>query len=189
MRPANFILATLFLAGATFLAAPAGRTAAGADAKDRPAAATRPAAGATLAAQKRLAELLNALKGESLTASLSHNRAEWETLSPDQRSRFRQEAMAFLSESPDQQERLLRQYQRLISLSAERQENYRRIARWLKVVVDSMTPEERKGLLEMPPDKRARAILARKAELISQGKLSPDPATLPAGPPAGNTTE
>ena len=147
-----------------------------------PAAASRPApaAGVTLAAQRRLAEKLNAIKGTSLAASLSHNRAEWDSLSPDQRDRFRQEALAFLNESPQRQEQLLSQYQRLITLSAERQEHYRQIAKWLQVVVDSMTAAEREALLKMAPEQRARAILARKAELVSQGKLPPDPARRPA---------
>ena len=185
MRSASSILLFLLLAGAALpVAAQSGRPA-GADPKDRPAgtaAALRPApTGVTLAAQKRLAERLNAIKGVSLAASLSHNRAEWESLSPDQRNRFRQEALAFLNQSPDRQERLLRQYQRLITLSAERQENYRQIAKWLKVVVDSMTPAERKTLLEMAPEQRAKAILARKTELISQGKLPPEPTSRPAG--------
>jgi hypothetical protein len=187
-RMNSIVLAALALIGGTFLAA------AGADPRpeDRPAATpapaaaaaptTRPAAGMTLAAQQRLADRLNAIKGGSLQASLSHNRAEWESLSPDQRNRFRQEALAFLSESPDQQDRLMRQYQRLVSLSADRQENYRQIAKWLKVVVDSMSPEERKALLEMPPEQKAKALLARKAELTAQGKL-------PAEPAAATTTK
>ena len=190
MRRASSILTILLLAGAALpAAAQSGRPAPAADPKARAAApASRPApAGVTLAAQKRLAERLNAIKGPSLAASLSHNRAEWESLSPDQRSRFRQEALAFLNQSPDRQELLLKQYQRLITLSAERQENYRQIAKWLKVVVDSMTFAERKALLEMAPEQRAKAILARKAELISQGKLPAESASRPADPPPGST--
>jgi hypothetical protein len=184
MRPTTSILATLLLIGATLWAG----AARGADPRpDRPAAATtRPAAGAaaqvtgvTLPAQQRLAAQLNAIRGTSLADSLSHNRAEWESLSPDQRSRFRQEALAFLSESPDQQDRLLKQYQKLISLSADRQENYRQIAKWLKVVVDSMSADERKSLLAMPPEQRAKALLARKAQLIEQGLLPADPTSQP----------
>ena len=151
-------------------------------------ASRAPAPGdAALAAQKQLAAKLRVLKVTSLAAALDHNRAEWTSLSPDQRSRFRQEALAFLSQSPDQQDRLLRQYQRLIALSAERQENYRRIAQWVQVVADSMTPDERRVLLEMPPQQRAKALLDRKAELVDQGKLPPDkPATTqPAGTESG----
>ena len=190
MHRASSILTILLLAGAALpAAAQSARPPVGTDSKDRAAAATsRPApAGVTLAAQKRLAERLNAIKGPSLASSLSHNRAEWESLSPDQRSRFRQEALAFLNQSPDRQELLLKQYQRLITLSAERQENYRQIAKWLKIVVDSMSYAERKALLEMAPEQRAKAILARKAELISQGKLPADPASRPADPPPGST--
>jgi hypothetical protein len=203
------VIWTAILVGAACLTGPASRPAAGDDSPPEgallaagarpsggaPAAraatpsarpAEPPPAGATLAAQQRLAERLNALKGPSLAAALDHNRAEWTSLSPDQRDRFRQEALAFLDQSPEQQDRLLRQYQRLIALSAERQENYRRIAQWVRVVVDSMTAEERKALLEMPPQQRAKALLERKRELIEQGKLSPDAASAasPSVPPA-----
>jgi hypothetical protein len=182
MRPVKSILTTLLAIGATLWAG----AASGDDprpVKDRPAApTTRPAlqsAGATLAAQQRLAVRLNAIRGQSLASALSHNRAEWESLSPDQRSRFRQEALAFLSESPDQQDRLLKQYEKLVSLSPDRQDNYRQIAKWLKVVVDSLSAEERKNLLAMPPEQRAKALLVRKAELIQQGKLPPEAASQP----------
>jgi hypothetical protein len=177
MRRASSILTAVLVIGSAFGAG----AAFGADPKPAgPNPAPAPAAGATLAAQQRLAARLNALRGESLASALSHNRAEWESLSPDQRSRFRQDALAFLSESPDQQDRLLKQYQKLITLSAERQADYRQIAKWLKVVVDSMSADERKALREMPPEQRAKALLARKAELVSQGKLPAEPATRPA---------
>lgn len=179
MRATRHILMILLVTAATLgvaLAAP--------PPKGDPAKAPPP--GSTLAAQKKLAARLNAIKGVSLAQVLGHNRSEWDRLSPDQRDRFRQQALAFLNQSPEQQEKLLDQYQKLVSLSAERRKDYREIAQWLKTVVDSFTPEQRKALLEMPPEQRAKTILDRKAELIRQGKLPPDPspASLPAPSPA-----
>ncbi|HUT60856.1 MAG TPA: DUF3106 domain-containing protein [Phycisphaerae bacterium] len=165
--------------------------------KERPEgpSISRPPAG-SIAAQLRLAAKLRAIKGPTLAAALDHNRAEWEALSPDERSRFREHAVAFLNESPEQQERLLEQYRRLIQMSAERREEYRRTAKWLAVVAESFTAAERQALLQMPPEKRARVILERKAELIRrgvlprepEGPLTGTPATMPA-PTTGSTTQ
>lgn len=127
--------------------------------------------------------------GTTLAASLDHNRSQWDALSPDQRSRFRQEALAFLKESPQEQQRLLRHYEKLIALSADRQERYRQTAEWLRTVNASFTAAERQQLLEMPPDQRAKALLERKAELIRQGKLSAETAaTAPTTRPATTAT-
>ena len=179
MRRASTILLALLQALTPLPLAAQSVRPGGADARDRAAPVSRPA-GVTLAAQKRLADRLNAIKGPSLAASLSHNRADWEGLSPDQRDRFRQEALSFLSQSPERQEQLLARYQKLIALSADRQEHYRQIAKWLQVVVDSMTPAQREALLKMAPEQRAKELLARKAVLVSQGKLPEDPASRPA---------
>jgi hypothetical protein len=182
MRSARVIPA--FILSAACLAVLASGPAAANPPARAQAPATQPSRqpSAAMSAQKQLAGRLRAIKGDSIADALNHNRAEWSSLSPDQRSRFRREALAFLSRSPDQQDRLLRQYQRLVSLSAERQENYRRIAQWLSAVVGSMSADERKAMLEMSPQQRAKALLDRKAELIAKGKLPPDrPATQPAG--------
>ncbi len=121
----------------------------------------------------------------SLAAAMDHNRADWEKLSPDQRSRFRQEALAFLNENPQEQERLLQQYDKLISMSAAKQAKYRQTAEWLKVVTASFTAEERKALLALTPEQRAKALLERKALLIKEGKL---PAETPTSAPATEAT-
>jgi hypothetical protein len=121
----------------------------------------------------------------SLAAAMDHNRADWEKLSPDQRNKFRQEALAFLNENPQEQERLLQQYDKLISMSAAKQAKYRQTAEWLKVVTASFTPEERKTLLALTPEQRAKALLERKAQLIKEGKL---PAETPKSAPATEAT-
>lgn len=136
----------------------------------------------SIARQQLLAAKIKRImsEGASLASAMNHNRMEWESLSPDQRSRFRQEALAFLNENPQEQERLLAQYDKLISMSAARQQKYRQTAEWLKVVTASFTPDERKALLAMTPQQRAKALLDRKAELIQTGKL---PADTPASAP------
>lgn len=141
----------------------------------------------SMARQLRLVAQLKAVnENTTLTAALDHNRQQWESLSPDQRSKFRQDAVAFLNQDPQKQEQLLKQYEKLILLSAQQQEKYRQMAQWLKVVTESFTPQERKELLEMNPDERAHKLLERKAELTRQGKL---PADQPASVPASRSSE
>ncbi len=142
---------------------------------------TRPPRG-SLAAQLRLKLSLQMSGGTSLAASLDHNRHEWEMLSPEQRERFRGMAVAFLDKDPKEQEKLLRDYSRLLSLNREKREAYRARAKWVRVVVASFTPEQRKQLAGMSSTDRAKALIARRDELKSQGKLHPTTrsATAPA---------
>lgn len=139
----------------------------------------------SIARQLRLRmELMKKASG-TLASSLSHNRGEWERISPDQREKFRREAYAFLQQNPQEQDRLLEHYTRFIEMSAQRQAEYQARAQWLSVVAASFTPEQRKALEAMPAEQRAKALLDRKAELIAQGKLAPDaPASAPASGPA-----
>jgi hypothetical protein len=122
----------------------------------------------------------------TLQASLNHNRQEWESLSPDQRDHYRQEALAFMDKSEAEQEALLKKYESLIKMDAQKQQAYRERAKWLKVVVDSFTPQERENLQKMSADERAKILLDRKAQLIAEGRLapSPQPTTQPATQPA-----
>ena len=141
---------------------------------------TKPPAG-SIAAQLRLKMKLHRITAGPLSASLRHNRMEWESLTPDERGRFRKSFLAYLRKSPTEKERLLTHYEELFKMTAERRDAYRRRAKWLSVVVRSFTANERKELQQMDPDNRARKILARKALLINQGKLKPDaPTSAPA---------
>ena len=141
---------------------------------------TKPPAG-SLAAQRRLKMKLHRITAGRLSASLEHNRMEWESLTPDERGRFRKNFLAFLHKSQAEQDMLLAHYEKLFKMTAERREAYRRRAKWLAIVVRSFTAKERKELQQMDPDDRARKILARKALLINQGKLKRDaPTSAPA---------
>jgi len=138
---------------------------------------------------------LRSLAGETLAESLQHNRLEWLAMSPDQRERYRREALAFLRKDQQQQEELLRRYDMLTKMPPEKRQAYRKRAKWLKVVVASLTPDERRELAGLSPEARARRLLARKAELIRQGKLSSDettaasaPTTTPATTPTATPT-
>lgn len=146
---------------------------------------TRPPAG-SIARQLRLKMKLHRITpGGSLVATLKHNRQEWESLTPDERGRFRKSFMAFQGKSEAEQEQILSHYEKLFKMTAERREAYRRRAKWLAIVVESFTPAERAELQVMTPDDRARKILTRKALLIKQGKLAPNGATTaPASAPA-----
>jgi hypothetical protein len=125
-------------------------------------------------------KLAEVASGESL--SMSINRQEWDRLTPDERDKYRREALAFLGKSPEEQEKVLKHYDELVKLSDAKKQAYLQRAAWLHAVVESFTAQERKDLTQLPPDQRAKRLLQRKAELIQQGKLAPDtqPATAPA---------
>jgi hypothetical protein len=144
---------------------------------------TRPPRG-SLAAQLRLKLSLQMTGGTSLAASMDHNRQDWEMLSPEQRERFRGMAVAFLDKDPKEQEKLLRSYSAFLSLDKQKREQYRARADWVRTVVASFTPQERKQLESMSSMDRAKAIIARRDELVSQGKLQLQPTTRPATEPA-----
>jgi TRAP-type C4-dicarboxylate transport system substrate-binding protein len=158
-------------------------------AQDDSDALRRPPTG-SIAAQLRLKQkLLAAQSGTTLAATLQHNRRQWESLSPEQRDRIRQVAVAFLQQNPDRQLELIEQYDRFIRMSAERQRAYRQRERWLKAVVASFTPQERDQLRNLASDERARRLIARRDELVAHGKLTLEPATQPASAPATRPTD
>ncbi len=142
---------------------------------------TRPTRG-SMAAQLRLKLSLQMSGGTSLAASMDHNRQEWQMLTPEQRERFRGIAVAFLDKDPKEQEKLLRSYSAFLSLNKQKREAYRARAEWVRVVVASFTPEQRKQLARMSSRDRAKALIARREELRSQGKL-PAPTAQPTTPP------
>ena len=149
-------------------------------ADDDNSALTRPPAG-SIAAQLRLKMKLHQITLGPLAVTMRHNRMEWDSLTPDERGRFRKSFLAYRHKSPAEKERLLTHYEELFKMRADRREAYRRRAKWLDVVVRSFTAKERKALQEMTPDDRARKILARKALLIKQGRLKVDaPTSAPA---------
>ncbi len=170
-----FIRTTLILAlaGGAALAEPAG---------DK---ATPKARWGSVARQLMLKYRLQKIATGTLATSLDHNRRRWESLSPDQREQYRRDALAFEQKSLADQEKLLKHYDKLIKLPADKREAYRRRARWLKVVAASFTAEQRRRLMALPPDQRARKLLERKARLIRQGKLKDDGATAPRQGPQG----
>jgi len=118
----------------------------------------------------------------SLAASMDHNRQDWEMLSPEQRERFRGMAVAFLDKNPKEQEKLLLSYSAFLSLDKQKREEYRVRADWVRAVVATLTPQERKQLASMSSMDRAKALIARRDELVSQGKLklTTPPTTAPA---------
>jgi len=142
---------------------------------------SRPPSG-SIARQLRLKMKLHRITANgSLVATLKHNRQEWESLTPDQRGRFRKSFMAYQRKTEGEQEQILSHYETLFKMTAERRQAYRQRAKWLTVVVESFTPVERAELQGMTPDDRARKILDRKALLLKQGKLKlDDPTTAPA---------
>jgi len=144
---------------------------------------TRPPRG-SLAAQLRLKLSLQMSAGTSLAASMNHNRQDWEMLSPEQRERFRGMAVAFLDKDPKQQEKLLLSYSAFLALDKQKREEYRVRADWVRAVVATFTAQERKQLESMSSMDRAKAIIARRDELVSQGKLKLQPTTQPTTAPA-----
>ncbi len=111
-----------------------------------------------VAKQLRLVlKLRTAAAGDSLAMSI--NRQEWTNLTPDERDKYRREALAFLSKSPEEQEKILKHYDNLVSLSAQKRQAYLQRAQWLHVVVESFTAQERQDLTQLPPDQRAKRLL------------------------------
>jgi hypothetical protein len=91
-------------------------------------------------------------------------------------------AVAFLDKDPKELEKLLLSYSAFLSLDKQKQEEYRVRADWVRAVVATFTPQERKQLASMSSMDRAKAIIARRDELVSQGKLkvATQPTTAPA---------
>ena len=162
-------------------ATPAGRAQADGDGNASPAGAIRPAKG-SVAAQLALQYKLQAAgDGLSLAAALDHSRDAWESLSPDEREKFRKVALAILRKDPAEQEELLAHYEKLIKMSAERQKAYERRAAWLKAVLDTLSEDEKKQLLAMPPRDRAARLIELRDKLVAEGKLVlKEPDTQPA---------
>jgi hypothetical protein len=155
---------------------------------DDTAAMRKPPAG-SVARQLRIQSLLRAQQeGSSLLASINHNRQEWDLLSPDQRENYRSKAYAFLKESPEKQEELLKHYDDLIRMSAQKRQQYQERAKWLKAVVERMTAEERKNLLDMTPEDQAKVLTDRRNELIKQGVL-PAPTSSSSAPASASAKE
>ncbi len=164
MRKATFTILAVVFVGGLFV----GPT----RARDDTDALRRPPAG-SIAAQLRLKQrLLAAQEGTTLAEALRHNRREWESLSPEQRDHYRRVAVAFLEENPKKQRELIEHYDRFIRMSAERKREYRQRERWLQVVVESFTPQQREELRNMSSEERARRLIARRDELVEQGKLT-----------------
>ena len=153
------------------------------DAKDGAAALRKPPAGSVASQLDLKFQLLRASSGP-LAASLKQNQRDWDNLLPDQREKFRKEAFAFLQKNPKEQDRLIQYYAKFIAMSADKQDAYRRRAEWLKVVVNSFTPEERRKIEEMTPADRAAKLLERRDQLVAEGKLDlGEPTTIPATQP------
>ena len=128
----------------------------------------------SLARQLRLKLSLEMVGGQSLSASLDHNRPEWEMLSPEQREEYRHRVMAFLQKDPDAQDKLLENYSAFLALTQEKRDAYRRRAQWVQAVVATLTPAQRDELRQMSSTDRAKALIARRDQLVRAGKLKLD---------------
>ena len=134
-----------------------------------------------VASQLRLKlKLLRTIGSERVMVSLSHARESWEGLTPDQRERYRDQAMAFLRENPERQAELLDHYDKLIAMTPRQRSKYRYRAAWLKAVVEWLEdndPDRVKALKEMAPADRAREFISLRDRLAEEGEI-----TLPAKP-------
>lgn len=140
----------------------------------------RPPRGSVAAQLQFKLKLIRAGSGQTLASSIGHNRKEWESLSPDQRDRYRMEYLAFLKESPDRQQRVIEKFGKLIRMDAKRQAAYRSRAHWLKAVVKNLTADERLRLKDLTPQDRAKALLEMRDRLVREGKLKLQPTTTSA---------
>jgi len=134
---------------------------------------TRPPRG-SLAAQLRLKLSLRMAGGEDLATTIDHNRQEWKALTPEQRERFRDAVLAHYKKNAKAQEELLKKYNAFLSLDKAKREAYRRRAKWLRIVVATFSAAEREKLRTMSATDRAKALIARRDDLVRQGKLTLD---------------
>jgi len=126
----------------------------------------------TQAQQLRLRLQVRAINDDQTMAARLNSGLEWSRLSPDQQEKIREEVLAFMGKSEAEQEKLLTHYERLIRLGNAQREAYLARASWLRVVVGSYTPAERKTLESLPPQERAARLIERKEQLIREGKLA-----------------
>ena len=140
----------------------------------------------SIASQLRLKFRLMRINSGTLASSLDHNRTEWLNLLPDEREQYRREAVAFLKKSPEERSKLLQRFEKLLKMSAERRQAYRRRAKWLKAVIETLTPAQGQQLEKLTPTARARRLIEIRDELVRRGKLKlEEPATTSAtGAPA-----
>ncbi|MGB2819356.1 MAG: DUF3106 domain-containing protein [Phycisphaerae bacterium] len=137
----------------------------------------------SLAAQMKLKLSLQMAAGSGgLASALDHNHQEWKTLTPDQREQFRDAVRAFHEKDPKAQQELLKRFEAFLSLDKEKREAYRHRARWVRAVVATFTAEQREKLRKMSSTDRAKALIARRDELVRQGELKLDdsPTSAPA---------
>ena len=125
----------------------------------------------SVARQLMLKYRLQKISNGTLTASLHLNRRQWQVLGPDQRHKYRRDLGAFLKTSPNRQKALLEHYEKLVKLSPQKQVAYQSRAGWLKVIVASFTPAERKELRTLTPGERARRLVQRRQKLTREGKF------------------
>ncbi len=110
-------------------------------------------------------------RGLSLASALNHSRQAWESLLPDERERIRKTALAILSLPQEEQLKVLSRYEKLIDMTADRRQAYERRAKMYKAVLDSLTAEQRKELMQMSLRDRARKVLEIRNRLVAEGKL------------------
>ncbi len=151
------------------------------DGKEQAGASKTPARWGNVKGQLMLKRRLDRIAEGKLAVALNHNRSQWESLTPEERQKYRRAVLAYQHQDPQKQRQLLKHYEKLIKMSAERRKAYRRRAEWLKVVVESLDDEQREKLKRMSPRDRAKFLLDRKNELIEKGEIrSHTPAAQPA---------
>jgi hypothetical protein len=136
----------------------------------------KPSLSESVRRQLKLKRQLGAItKGYGKLADMiAHNRRSWNQLTPDQQSRFRKHALAFLQADEAEQQQLLRHYEKLIRMTAQKRREYRNRARWLKKVVAELSQQQRQSLREMTPRERAEALLQWRDEFVQQGRIQLD---------------
>ncbi|MBS3820470.1 MAG: hypothetical protein GVY16_03775 [Planctomycetes bacterium] len=116
----------------------------------------------------------DAITGGSLCEALGGSQSteeRWAQLSGEQQDNARQQAMAFLRMDPDEQQTLLDDYAKAVAEDPEARQAWQQRSRWLKVVIDSFTAQEKQALRDASPAERARLIIRRRQQLRKQGDL------------------
>jgi hypothetical protein len=175
---------TISLALMVLAALPAAAADQPADGPDRGAPRALPPGSIARQIQLRAALMADA-QGTTLSAMLGRNVERWQNeLTPDEREQLRQRSRLFFEKSTAEQAKLFERYiDQWIAMAAARKAKYRRMNRWLKAVVASLSPERRRAVMAMTPAERARVLIEKRDQMVRDGLLRLEaPTTAPAEP-------
>jgi hypothetical protein len=130
-----------------------------------------------LTPQAHLSEVVNLASPQPSVEGDEKRVIVWQQMTPQQKDRARRQAEQFLSLPYYQQQMILAEYEHARAMRRKQQIAWE--VRWLKAVVDSLSPTDIEQLKDMTPHQRGRLFIQRRNELIRTGQLQPPSAPQP----------